>query len=217
MKLSELQFELASKGAKLTDMQELCEKKEKENTDLLASNNKFAEHLDKAMQENQNLESFVKMLTVKLTDLDRQSLAFWEKVLKVDALFSSCFNLVQEEKKLATQKAQQRFDCLHGQHLTTISANDALASVNKELENKIFNLQSDLKFTMGQHAEECHLAEEKAQRLESDVETLLSKKAELDNLITTLEDKIRSFSEASRLSEIQMVQTSHFTLHISDC
>ncbi|KAD1937337.1 hypothetical protein E3N88_42118 [Mikania micrantha] len=203
-KLSELQFELASKGAKLKDMQELCEKKEKENTDLIDSNNKFAEHLDKAMQENQNLESFVKMVTVKLTDLDRQSLAFWEKVLKVDALFSSCFELVQEEKKLATQKAQQRFDCLHGQFLATVSANDALKSVNNELENKIINLQSDLKFKMSQHAEECQLAEEKVQRLESEMETHLSKKAELDNLITTLEDKICSFSEASRLAEIQM-------------
>ncbi|KAK9079466.1 hypothetical protein SSX86_001138 [Deinandra increscens subsp. villosa] len=203
-KLSELQFELVSKGAKLNDMQELCEKKEKENTDLIDSNKKFAKHLDNAMQENQNLESFVKMLTVKLTDLDRQSQAFWEKVIKFDALFSSCFDLVQEEKKLATQKAQQRFDCLHGQLLITESGNDALKLVNKELENKIHDLQNDLKFTMGQHAEECHLAEEKVQRLESEAETLLSKKAELENMITTLEDKISSLSEASRLSEIQM-------------
>ncbi|KAI3822436.1 hypothetical protein L1987_10026 [Smallanthus sonchifolius] len=203
-KLSELQIELGSKEAKLKVIQESCEQKEKENTDLIDNNKKFAKHLDEAMQENQNLESFVKMLTVKLTDLDTQSLAFWEKLIKVDALFSSCFELVQEEKKLATQKAQQHFDCLHGQLLTTTSGNDALQLVNQELKNKIIELQNDLRFTMSQHAEECHLAEEKVQRLESEAETLLSKKAEMDNLITTLEDKIRSLSEASRLSEMQM-------------
>ncbi|KAI3687743.1 hypothetical protein L1987_81445 [Smallanthus sonchifolius] len=203
-KLNELQLELVSEEAKLNDMQELCEQKEKENTDLVDNNKKFTKHLEEAMQENQNLESFVKMLTVKLTDLDRQSLAFWEKVIKVDTLFSSCFELVQEEKKLTTQKAQQRFDCLHGQLLTTTSGNDALQLVNQELKNKIIELQNDLKFTMSQHAEEYHLVEGKVQRLESEAEALLSKKAEMDNLITTLEDKIRSLSEVSRLSEMQM-------------
>ncbi|KAJ0714287.1 hypothetical protein HanPI659440_Chr13g0487811 [Helianthus annuus] len=203
-KLSELKIELVSKEAKLNNMQESCERKEKENTDLIACNKKLNGHLDKAMQENQNLENFVKMLTVKLTDLDKQSQDFWEKVLKVDALFSSCFELVQEGNKLATQKAQKRFDSLHGQLLKTTSGNDALQLVNKELENKISELQNDLKFTMSQHAEESHLAEEKIQRLESEAETLLAKKVDLDNVITTLEDQIRSLSEASRLSEIQM-------------
>uniref|UniRef100_A0A251SSI6 Putative myosin heavy chain-related protein n=1 Tax=Helianthus annuus TaxID=4232 RepID=A0A251SSI6_HELAN len=203
-KLSELKIELVSKEAKLNNMQESGERKEKENTDLIACNKKLNGHLDKAMQENQNLENFVKMLTVKLTDLDKQSLDFWEKVIKVDALFSSCFELVQEGNKLATQKAQKRFDSLHGQLLKTTSGNDALQLVNKELENKISELQNDLKFTMSQHAEESHLAEEKIQRLESEAETLLAKKVELDNVITTLEDQIRSLSEASRLSEIQM-------------
>ncbi|KAJ0756886.1 hypothetical protein HanOQP8_Chr04g0140131 [Helianthus annuus] len=203
-KLSELKIELVSKEAKLNNMQESCERKEKENADLIACNKKLNGHLDKAMQENQNLENFVKMLTVKLTDLDKRSLDFWEKVIKVDALFSSCFELVQEGNKLATQKAQKRFDSLHGQLLKTTSGNDALQLVNKELENKISELQNDLKFTMTQHAEESHLAEEKIQRLESEAETLLAKKVELDNVITTLEDQIRSLSEASRLSEIQM-------------
>ncbi|XP_076881372.1 synaptonemal complex protein 1-like [Bidens hawaiensis] len=203
-KLSELQLELVSKEATLKNMQELCEKQEKENTDLTASNKKFAEHLDKSMQENQNLETFVQTMTVKLTDLDKQSLAFWEKVRKVDALFSSCFELAQQEKKLAAQKAQQRFDCLHGQLLKTTSGNDALQLVNRELEKKISRLQNDLNFTISQHAEECHLAEEKVQKLESEAKTLLSKNAEMSNMITTLEEKIHSLSEASRLSEIQM-------------
>ncbi|XP_024973139.1 synaptonemal complex protein 1-like [Cynara cardunculus var. scolymus] len=203
-KVRELQLELRSKEGRLNDMHDLNEKKERENTDLIASNKNLAENLDKAMQEIESLENFVKLLTVKLTDLDRQSLTFWEKVIEVEALFASCFELVQEENKFATQKAQQHFDRLNNKFLIRTSEKDALQLVNLELKNKISELENDQKFTMAQHAEECHLAEEKVRRLESEAETLLSKKAETDNLITKLEDKIRSLSETSRLSEIQM-------------
>ncbi|PWA51978.1 hypothetical protein CTI12_AA457030 [Artemisia annua] len=203
-KLSKLELELISKDDRLKDMQELSEKKEKVNGDLRASNKKFAEHLDKALEEILSLETFVKMLTVKLTDLDRQSLSFREKFVKLNDLFSSCFELVKEEQKLAILKAQQSFDSLHSQLLNVTSEKDSLHSANQELKNKISELQNDQKVTMAQHAEESHLAEEKARRLESEAETLLSKKAEMDNQIIMLEDKIRSLSEASRLSEIQM-------------
>ncbi|PWA96653.1 myosin heavy chain-related protein [Artemisia annua] len=181
-KLSKLELELISKDDRLKDMQELSEKKEKVNGDLRAND---------------------ELMTVKLTDLDRQSLSFREKFVKLNDLFSSCFELVKEEQKLAILKAQQSFDSLHGQLLNVTSEKDSLHSANQEL-NKISEVQNDQKVTMAQHAEESHLAEEKAPRLESEAETLLSKKAEMDNQIIMLEDKIRSLSEASRLSEIQM-------------
>lgn len=205
-KLSELQLELTSKEDRLNDMQNLNERKEKENTDLIACNKKLAEHLDKAMQENQSLENFVKVLTSQLADLDRQSVAFCEKVVKANAFVDSCFELLQEEKRLATQKAQQRYDWLHGQLLNTTSEKDALQMVNQELNNKITELQNDQQSTIAQHAEECRIAEEKVLKLESETEVLASKKTEMENLIITLEDKIRSLSEASRLSEMQMVR-----------
>ncbi|XP_071698726.1 synaptonemal complex protein 1-like [Rutidosis leptorrhynchoides] len=203
-RLNELQLDIISKEDRLKNMHELCERKEKEITNLIDSNKKFTEQLDKAMQENASLANFVNMMAVKLADLDKQSLAFWEKVLQVDVLFTSCFDLVQEEKRLVSQKAQQSYDLLHTQLLNTTSEKDALQLVNQEQKNKISELQNDLKLTMAQHAEECHLKEEKVQKLESEVQALLSKKAELDNLVTTLEDKIRSISEASRISELQM-------------
>nr|XP_043610816.1 synaptonemal complex protein 1-like isoform X2 [Erigeron canadensis] len=203
-KLSEVQLELISKEDRLNKMHDLCEVKEKENIDLIAKNKNFTEHLNKAMQENQSLENVVNMLSVKLTDLDSQSAAFWQNILKVNDRFTSCFDLLQEEKKLSTQKAQQCFDSLHGQLLNITSEKDALQLVNQELKSKVSELQNDLKFTMAQHAEECHLSEEKVQRLESEAEALLSKKSELENLITILEDRICSLSEASKISEIQM-------------
>ncbi|KAL4559017.1 hypothetical protein LXL04_031149 [Taraxacum kok-saghyz] len=203
-KLSELQLELTSKEGSLNNMKDLYEGKEKENTDLIATNKKLSEHLDNTMQENHSLENFVKMLTLNLADLDRQSVVFSDKVEKVNTFFDSCFELLQEEKRLATQKAQQRFDWLNGQVLHTTSEKDALQLVNQELNNQISELQNDKKSTIAQHAEECRLSEEKVLRLESEAETLVSNKAEMENLIITLKDQIRSLSEASRLSEIQM-------------
>ena len=110
-------------------MNGLYEGKEKENTDLIATNKNLSEHLDNTMQENHSLENFVKMLTLNLADLDRQSVAFSDKVEKVNTFFDSCFELLQEEKRLATGKAQQRFDQLSGQ------LSHALQFVNHKLNN----------------------------------------------------------------------------------
>ncbi|KAI3513699.1 hypothetical protein L1887_21038 [Cichorium endivia] len=203
-KLNELQLELTSKEDRLNDMNNLNERKERENTDLIANNKHLTDQLVKTMQENQSLEDFVKMLTCKLVNLDTQSVAFWEKVVKVNAFFDSWFELLQVEKKLASEKAQECFDRLHCQVLNATSEKDALQLVNQELNNKMSELQDAQKSTIAKHAEECHVAEEKFLKLKSETETLVSKKAEMENLINTLEDKIHSLSEASRLSDMQM-------------
>ncbi|KAL4577325.1 hypothetical protein LXL04_013433 [Taraxacum kok-saghyz] len=72
-KLSELQLELTSKEDNFNNMKGLYEGKEKENIDLIATNKNLSEHLDNTIQEKHSLEIFVKMLTLNLADLDRQS------------------------------------------------------------------------------------------------------------------------------------------------
>ncbi|KAI3496336.1 hypothetical protein L1887_38694 [Cichorium endivia] len=62
-KLSELQLELTSKEDRLNDMNNLNERKEKENADLIANKKHLTEQLEKTMQANQSLEDSVKMLT----------------------------------------------------------------------------------------------------------------------------------------------------------
>lgn len=57
---------------------------------------------------------------------------------------------------------------------------------------------------LNNNVEECRVAEEKFLKLKSEDESFLLNNTEMENLINTLEDKIRSLSEASRLSEIQM-------------
>ncbi|KAL6980775.1 hypothetical protein U1Q18_022413 [Sarracenia purpurea var. burkii] len=55
-----------------------------------------------------------------------------------------------------------------------------------------------------QHAEECRLAEENIQKLESEVESLLSRKSEMELLLSNSQEKINTLSESSRLSESKM-------------
>ena len=77
--------------------------------------------------------------------------------------------------------------------------------VNQDLNTKVIELQKEHEFTMVHHAEECRLAEQTICRLESEEEILVSKKSEMEMVITQLQDKIATLSEGSRLSEKKMV------------
>ncbi|KAJ4976181.1 hypothetical protein NE237_001287 [Protea cynaroides] len=57
---------------------------------------------------------------------------------------------------------------------------------------------------MVQHAEECHVAEEKIRRLESEAESYVSKKTELEMLVTKLEEEIKNLTDTSNQSENKM-------------
>ncbi|THG12677.1 hypothetical protein TEA_026804 [Camellia sinensis var. sinensis] len=177
---------------------------EKEKSDLLSSNKRFSSKLDMALQQIKNLEDFANLVTAKLNELDKQSLTFSDKVVQLNSLYDSCFKLGQEEKYLASQCAKKQYDQLHNLSLHVTSEKDALQLVNQELNNKIIELQKDQEFSVVQHAEECHLAEERIRSLESEAESLLSKKSEMELLVTKSEEKIKTLSESSSLSESKM-------------
>ncbi|KAA8538084.1 hypothetical protein F0562_027692 [Nyssa sinensis] len=200
-KLEELHLDLRLKEDDLKHLRISEENLAKEKSDLLSRNNDFAKKLDTALQEIMNLEDFIQVLAAKLIELDKQNLTFSDKVVQLNSLYDSCFKLVQEEKDLATQCAQRQYDQLHDLSLHVTSERDALQLVNQELNNKIIELQKVQEFAMVQHAEECRLAEERIRRLETEGETLLAKKTEMQLLITKLEEKISALSESSILSE----------------
>ncbi|CAA2955739.1 Hypothetical predicted protein [Olea europaea subsp. europaea] len=203
-KMDALHLELRTKEDDLRDLKNNKEKLEREKIDLLSSNKDFASRLEKALAEIKNVEEFVNVLVAKFTDLENQSLTFAEKVIQLNALFDSCFKLVQQEKDLAAQCAKQKFDQIQNQALYVTSEKNALLLVNQELDGKVIELQKEQEFTMVQHAEECRLTEEKILKLESEAETLLSKQLEMETLITKLRENINTLSEKSRLSENKM-------------
>ncbi|OMO94323.1 hypothetical protein COLO4_16402 [Corchorus olitorius] len=200
-KMEEVQFELRLKEDEIKCLLTTQENLEKEKTDLLSSNDGFAKKLSKSFQEIKYLEGFVAMLAAQLVELDKQNLTFTAKFDELSSLYDTCFELVQQERDLAAKHAQRKYEQLHDKFLCITSERDALKLVNQELNSKIIELQKAQESVMAQLSEECHLAGVRIQKLESEAETLVSKKIEADKLVSQLEEKIDMLSESSRSSE----------------
>ncbi|XP_052200879.1 synaptonemal complex protein 1-like isoform X3 [Diospyros lotus] len=201
---AELLFDLRSKEDDLKHLRISEETLEKEKSDLLSRNEHFAAKLEEALQEMKNLGGFANLMATKFNELDKQSLTFSDSAVQLISLYDSYFKLVQEEKHLASGCARKKYDQFHSQLLHITSEKDALQLVNQELNNKISELLRVQETVMVQHAEEGRLSEERIRRLESDAESLLSKKSVVELLVTKLEEKINTLSESLRLSENRM-------------
>ncbi|XAR62159.1 hypothetical protein NMG60_11016800 [Bertholletia excelsa] len=204
LKIEELNLNLRLKEDDLQNLRNSEEILQKEKRNLLSSNEKVASKLSTALHEIKNLENFASLLAAKLNELDKQNLTFLDLIVQLNSLNDSCFKLVREEKDLAFQCAKKQYDQLLDQSLNVTSEKNALQLVNQELNSKIVELQRVQEFAMVQHAEECSLAEERIRRLESDAEIILSKKSEMELLVTKSEEKINNLLESSKLSERKM-------------
>ena len=204
-KMGEVQLELRSKEDDIKCLLTTQENLEREKSDLLLSNNEFAKKLSISLQEIKHLEGFVAVLAAQLVELDNQNQTFTDKFDELNSLYDTCFKLVQRERDLAAKHAQKKYEQLHDRFLGITSERDALQLVNWELNSKIIELQKAQESVMTQLSEECHLAGERIQKLESEAESLVSKKIETEKLVSKLEEKIDTLSESSRSSENKMV------------
>ncbi|XP_059279772.1 synaptonemal complex protein 1-like [Lycium ferocissimum] len=207
-KLEELHLESRLKEDELEDLRTTKKNLEEEKSDLVSKNRNFAEQLDTSLQEIKNLNEFVNEMVVKFTDLDSQSLAFAEKIIQLNALFDSGFEMMREKGELVAQHAQQKFGKLQDQYTSITSEKNALQLANNDLKEKVSALQKEQEHAMVQHAEESCLAEDQIRKLESEVELLLSKKMEMEGLISKLQENIVTLSENSKLSENEMQNLS---------
>ncbi|KAL7118022.1 hypothetical protein ACP275_03G109700 [Erythranthe tilingii] len=203
-KMENMQLEMRVKEDDLLQLSVTKENLEREIKDLLSSKNDLANRLEMAFKEIKNLEDFVNTLVVKFTELEHQSLTFSEKVVELNGLFDSSVKLAQQEKDLISKSAQQKFDQIDNHRTCVISERNALQFVNHDLNNKVLELQKEQEFAMVQHAEECRLAEEKIRKLESELETLVSKQSEMQARILKMEDDLLTSSETSTLSDKRM-------------
>ncbi|XP_058086234.1 synaptonemal complex protein ZEP1-like isoform X4 [Magnolia sinica] len=203
-KLQEAHFELSSKEDICKCLKATQESLEKEKIALQSSNEDFAQKLLKSGQETKSLEDAINDLAAKIVELDKHSVTASKNVLQLTSTYDTCYKLVQQEKDLAAKHAQQKLDILHERFLHVASENNSFRAEIEELKNKVSELQKVHEIMMVQHAEECCLAEEKIQRLESEAENLVSIKSELEMLVTKLEEKVKLMSEASSLTTNQM-------------
>ncbi|KAJ6954552.1 synaptonemal complex protein 1-like [Populus alba x Populus x berolinensis] len=203
-KLEEMNHELRLKGDKINSLMTTQENLAKEKSDHQSRSNDFANRLAISLQEIENLEGFLHVLAAQLVELDKQSLTFTTKFDQLNSLYDSCFKLAQQERELAVKHVQRQYDQLHDQSLSVKSEKDAMKLVNKELNDKIIELQKSQESIMAQLSEESQSAKERIQSLESEAEMLMSKKKETEMLVSKLEEKIDTLSEGSRSSENKM-------------
>ncbi|PHU19818.1 hypothetical protein BC332_10969 [Capsicum chinense] len=207
-KLEKLHLESRLKEDELEDLRTAKNNLEKEKSDLVSKNSDFAKQLDTSLQEIKNLNEFVNEMLVKFTDLDSQSIAFAEKIIQLNALFDSGFEMMREKGELAARHAQQKLGKLQDQYTSITSEKNALQLANTDLKDKVFALQKEQEHATVQHAEESRLAEDQIRKLESEREVLLSKKMEMELLISKLQENIVTLSDNSKLSENEMQNLS---------
>ncbi|KAM0936917.1 hypothetical protein DsansV1_C26g0193681 [Dioscorea sansibarensis] len=211
VQLQMLKFQLQEAQHALLSKEDICkflkatqEILEKEKSDLQCSNEGFAQKINRSNEEITRLENMVHVLATTLTELDEQSKSISNQISELFSLSATCHGLLQQEKDLTRMSVQKKFDQLDRQLSLTRSEKIAFKLENEELKNRIMELQKAQEIAMVQHADECRMAEDKIRMLESEAETLVSKKSELEKLALELEDKIKHLSEVSSLTENQM-------------
>ncbi|XP_077224865.1 synaptonemal complex protein ZEP1-like isoform X2 [Tasmannia lanceolata] len=202
--LQDVNHELSLKDDICKCLSATQEKLEKEINVLQSSNEDFAQKVLASGQEIKVLEDSVHNLVEIIIELDKYSANVSNNVVQLFSVFDTCYKLLQQESNLSANCAQRQFNQLHDRFLHVTSENDAFQSEIEVLKTKVTELQKVEEFVMVQHAEECRITEEKVRRLESEAESLVSKKVELETLVTTLEGNIKHLSEASTHTENQM-------------
>lgn len=203
-KMEELHLETRLKEDQIRHLKIAQENLAKQNYDLQSSNDDYTKKMVTSLQEIKNLEELLHHLAAKLIELDKESSCLSDQVVQLSSLYDSCSKLVQEEGQLSAKNAKQRFDQLHDQYTESMAEKDALKLVNKDLNSKVTEIEKVQGFMMVQHAEECHLAEERIRKLESEAENLVSNKIAMESVVTRLKEEIERSSESSRLSENKM-------------
>jgi synaptonemal complex protein 1 len=203
--LGELHLQLKVKDEEIIHHIVTQQNLDKEKSDLQLCNADLAEKLDMSLQEIKNLEGSLEEMATHLLNLDKESLNLMSKFDEMNSLYSSCFKLVQHERDTFSKHAQNQYDELHNKFLILSSEKDGIHMINQELSNSLNDLRKVQESNVAQYTEDCRLAAERIQRLESEAEALTSKKAEAEVTISKLEEKAEILLESVRSSENQMV------------
>uniref|UniRef100_A0A1D1XL76 Synaptonemal complex protein 1 n=1 Tax=Anthurium amnicola TaxID=1678845 RepID=A0A1D1XL76_9ARAE len=202
--MEELRHGLESKETMCESFRRTIENLEGERNALRVSNEDFSSQLLRSSKETKSLEDALLGFLKQVEEMDKHSLTVSNNAMQLFSSFETFDTLIQQEKGLVVKNAQTKFDRLHDHFQTVSSENDSFKSEVETLKNKIVELQKAQEFLMVQHAEECHLVEEKVRKLESETDFLVSKKNELELLVTQLEEKNSHLSKAQSLADSQL-------------
>ncbi|KAL9268316.1 Synaptonemal complex protein 1-like protein [Drosera capensis] len=202
--VDDIQQLLKQKEEDLVETRACLQKSESDNVGLHSDKNRLSDKLSMSLQREKSLGDMVNAFAAELTEMEKQSAAVFGKVCRLCSMYDSCSVLVEQEKALEAKRHEQQYGKLHGQFLRVTSERNELISANEGLKDKICELQRTQGSVMVQHAEECHLSEEKIRKLESEVNLLSLKKCEMENLILGFEENVSNLSESLQTSDTKM-------------
>ncbi|KAK8930866.1 Synaptonemal complex protein 2 [Platanthera zijinensis] len=207
--LQVLQHELISKEELFKKLNLTKDEVESEKKMLLCNNLALKQQLENSCLEIKNLEAFINNLMTKISQLDKDSLTLSNNIVKLISSFDKYYDLIHQEKDLASKNNQEKIDKLQQQLLNAMTEINSFNLNNEQLNNRIIELQRAQEFVMVQHADECRLAEDKVRKLESEVDGLLLRKNEAEKMATELEGKVVHLSEVSIVAENKMQDLLH--------
>ncbi|XP_030542715.1 synaptonemal complex protein 1-like isoform X2 [Rhodamnia argentea] len=202
--LGEVQSKLISKEDEIKQLITTQQNLEKDKKELQLRNEDLGSKLVLSLQEIKSLERLVHLIAAQLAELNKKSSIFPEKFDQLNSLYESCFKLVQKKTDVTNQLAKKRHNKLLSELLFTTSEKDALQMMNQELNSKVTELQKSHVVAITQLAEELRISCERIQCLESEAETLVSRRIESESLVCELEQKISSLLESAKSSEDRM-------------
>lgn len=177
----------------------------KEKNALQSINDDSVKKLLISSEEKRHLESVVHSLKSKAVELDKYSDTVSNNLDQLISFMNNHNKLSRQEKDLSMKCAKNKLDLLQDQHLSIGRENEAFRIEIAMLKNKIVELQKTNESVVKQHVHELHLAEYKIQILESEAGDLISRKNDLEMLVSTLEGKVKCLLDTSCASENKMV------------
>ncbi|KAG9451518.1 hypothetical protein H6P81_011483 [Aristolochia fimbriata] len=202
--LGEVHQALRAKDHTCTSLRASLETLEEEKTDLKNSNGELQKKLCTSDHEMTVLKSSLHNLKSQINEFEKFSGHVLDGVDKMSCIFDTFQKLVTQERELAIKCAGRKFDRLHNRFLQITSENDIFQAEITMQKKKVIEQQKVQEFLMVQHAEECHIAEEKIRTLEAEENTLTAKNTELLTQVAKLEEEIKHLEELSNLTKNQM-------------
>ena len=204
--LGELQREVESKDIICRSLQEAMTTLENERNALKSFNEDLSLQSSKSLEETRNLENGLQKLASDVKEMDQDSLKFSKNISQLLTSFEYFESLVEKERNLAAQNAQVKFDEIHHQLQNATAENEHLKCQIVTMTGKSMELQKAQEFLMVQHADECHLVEEKIRKIESQSDAIVLKNDELESLVSQLKEKNSQLVDSLSHADKQLVR-----------
>ncbi|KAM0913494.1 hypothetical protein ACQ4PT_012129 [Festuca glaucescens] len=187
---------------------------EKEKNDLELRNQGYILEVERLSKDNKDADALLRSFVAKVAELDREHASMSNHVSRLLSSFEKYYGMVQEEKMLITRSAKDKLEHLQNQFVNLTTENSDLKLEIGELKSRIMELQKTQEIVMVQHVEECHVAEDKIRRLESEAEISASNVNRLEQLSSELQGRVQKLLEDSSLAENQKEELIQKTLKL---